>query len=80
MDIFKKDKGDWIDKHFKQVEADKMKACKHERRKDLTNGLGVERNFYCPDCKTHWYKGKIWPEKEWNAYVNDFSDTDIDSK
>lgn len=44
--------------------------CKHENRIDLTHGLGEGRNFYCPDCKTHWYKGKMWSEKEWNDYVD----------
>ena len=43
--------------------------CKHINKKDLTQGLGETRNHYCPDCKMHWYNGRTWTMKEWDAYV-----------
>ena len=47
-----------------------MKRCNHASRKDLTQSLGVVRHFYCPICKSHWYKGKYWTAEEWFLYVN----------
>ncbi len=43
--------------------------CNHEKLADLTQGLGELRNYYCPTCKTHWYKGKIWTKEEWEAHL-----------
>lgn len=54
-----------------EYSSETKKDCKHPRRKDLTQGLGKERNLYCPDCKSHWYKGRFWTAAEWDAYVND---------
>lgn len=51
--------------------SETRKDCKHSRKKDLTQGLGEERNFYCPTCGAHWYRGKFWTPKEWELYVND---------
>ena len=48
--------------------------CKHENKKDLTQGLGEIRNHYCPDCKMHWYRGRSWTKEEWDEYVEDFSE------
>ena len=45
--------------------------CKHERKTDLTNGLGEVRNIYCPDCGWHLYKGKEYTKAEWNKWIND---------
>jgi hypothetical protein len=41
--------------------------CNHEKLSDLTQGLGDLRNYYCPTCKTHWYKGKVWTKEEWKT-------------
>jgi hypothetical protein len=69
MDNLKKDKN-WFDEPY-ETKAEKRAKCKHEKKTDLTHGKGELRNFYCPDCKTHWYKGKIWSEEQWDDYVND---------
>lgn len=39
--------------------------CKHENKKDLSQGLGEERHYYCSDCGSHWYRGKYWTRAEW---------------
>ena len=48
----------------------KPENCDHKSKKDLTHGKGRDRNIYCPDCKTHWWKGKEWSPKEWDEYIN----------
>ena len=45
--------------------------CSHSKKKDLTQGLGEVRHFFCPECKTHWYKDKVWTKEEWNNYINE---------
>jgi len=47
-------------------------VCNHKELKDLTQGLGDVRNYYCPDCEAHWYKGRVWTKEEWEIFVNDF--------
>ena len=51
--------------------SEQKKDCVHRHKKDLTQGLGEERHFYCPNCKSHWYKGRLWSRAEWELYVND---------
>lgn len=51
--------------------SESKKDCSHSAKKDLTQGLGDERNIYCPTCKSHWYKGRFWTAEEWNFYIND---------
>jgi hypothetical protein len=49
----------------------KQLDCKHERKTDLTNGLGDRSvNIYCPDCGWHYYNDREWTAKEWFDYVN----------
>lgn len=48
----------------------KKEKCDHPGKKDLTQGLGAERHYYCPNCGTHWYNNRIWTKKEWDEYVN----------
>ena len=48
--------------------------CTHEKRSDLTQGRGEVRNYYCPTCRMHIYKGRTWSAKEWSEYVEDFSE------
>jgi len=43
--------------------------CDHAEKRDLTQGLGDERQFYCSKCGTHWYKGREWSRKEWEAWI-----------
>lgn len=52
----------------------KRAACEHPEKKDLTQGLGEIRNYFCPHCKMHWYRGRAWTEAEWDEYVEDFSE------
>lgn len=51
--------------------------CNHKSLTDLTNGKGETRNFYCPQCDFHIWKGKEWTKEEWNKYVNDLSPESI---
>jgi ADP-heptose:LPS heptosyltransferase len=73
MKAIVKSKKKWYDEPY-ETNAEKQAKCKHEGKTDLTHGKGEVRNFYCPTCKTHWYKGKIWSEKEWGEYVNDIEE------
>jgi hypothetical protein len=43
--------------------------CNHAEKRDLTQGLGVERHYYCSKCGAHWYKGREWSRKEWEAWI-----------
>jgi len=45
--------------------------CKHETRKDLTQGKGEIRNIYCPTCDWHLYKGIEYTKEEWYKWIND---------
>lgn len=44
--------------------------CKHDQLKDLTQGLGESRHWFCPECKGHRYRGVWWTAKEWEMWVN----------
>ena len=48
-----------------------MTPCQCGSRKltDITGGLGAERNYYCPDCRRHYYLGRWWTKAEWAGYV-----------
>lgn len=50
------------------------KSCKHEHKKDFTCwSFGNEKHiehFYCSDCKSHWFKGKYYNQKQWEEYIN----------
>lgn len=46
-------------------------SCAHNKTKDLTQGLGDIRNYYCITCGLHHYKGREWTVKEWEEYVED---------
>lgn len=50
------------------------KPCTHPDKKDLTQGIGKERNHFCPTCDMHWYRGRTWTKAEWAEYVEDFSE------
>ena len=39
--------------------------------KDLTQGLGETRHYYCERCKAHDYRGKIWSRQKWEAWIDD---------
>jgi len=43
--------------------------CGSHKIKDLTNGLGEGRNYYCPDCKAHYYNGRWWTRAQWEQYI-----------
>lgn len=46
----------------------------HEAVKDLTQGLGLVRNWYCPVCGAHSYNGLHYTKKQWLVYVNSIVD------
>lgn len=47
----------------------KCKLCKTGQMEDLTRGQGEERNFYCPKCKGHFWKGRWYTRKVWDAWL-----------
>jgi hypothetical protein len=54
-----------------------LTECKHEHTSDFSSGPfwgeGDRRiiHKYCNYCGMHWYDGKVYNRKEWDAYVND---------
>ena len=44
-------------------------CCDTPQVKDLTQGLGPDRHYYCAHCKSHLWKGEIYTKKEWEWYV-----------
>ena len=42
-----------------------MLNCHPEKIKDLSQGLGLYRHYYCIECKAHYYKGTKYTKKEW---------------
>ncbi len=49
--------------------------CKHESKSDFSffpSWLAEKKepHFFCGDCKSRWYKGIQWTEKEWFNFVN----------
>ena len=49
-----------------------MNCCQNPKITDLSQGLGDERNYYCKSCKSHFYKGKVYTEKEWDDWIEDW--------
>ena len=52
------------------LENSKMNCCENKQIKDLSQGLGNERHWYCSRCQAHIWKGKFYTAKEWDAWVN----------
>lgn len=46
------------------------KFCKAEMT-DLTKGKGEHPNWYCHDCKGHYWKGVWYTQKEWDAWLEE---------
>ena len=46
-------------------------CCKNANMKDITQGQGDERHYYCSKCKSHFYKGKMYDKEEWETYINE---------
>ena len=44
-------------------------TCLHGSVVDLTKGKGEHRNWWCPVCLTHWFKGKEYNPDEWDAWL-----------
>lgn len=51
-----------------------MNCCPSPKIKDLTNGLGDMRNYYCMTCKAHEYSGRFYTRKQWDDWVNSSGD------
>jgi hypothetical protein len=49
----------------------KYSTCLHEHAEDLTKGKAKNPNIFCPDCHTHWYKGKEYNPHEWDEYIGE---------
>lgn len=48
-----------------------MQCCKSPQIKDLSQGLGDERHYYCSACKSHLWRGAQYDRREWEDYVNE---------
>lgn len=55
-----------------------MNCCQTPRIKDLTNGLGDVRNYYCMSCNAHEYDGLLYSRKQWDDWVNSGSQKQIE--
>ena len=44
-------------------------CCDTPQVKDLTQGLGPDRHYYCAHCKSHLWKGEIYTKKEWEWFI-----------
>lgn len=47
-----------------------MNCCNKQNVKDLSQGIGDHRNWYCMTCGSHNYIGKQYSKSEWEGYVN----------
>lgn len=52
----------------------KHATCNHEVISDFSHyksfdNFKKEPFFYCVECCTRWYKGKVWNPEEWDNYV-----------
>jgi len=48
-----------------------MNCCKNKKIKDLTQGLGEERHFFCVTCRAHYWRGVFYDRKQWEAYIGE---------
>lgn len=46
-------------------------TCLHEMAFDLTHGKGDDRNWWCPNCETHWFKGIERNPDEWDKWLEE---------
>jgi hypothetical protein len=49
----------------------KFPTCMHMLSVDLTKGKGEHRNWFCPDCRTHWFKGKEYNPDQWDKWLEE---------
>ncbi len=45
-------------------------CCGSPAVKDLSQGLGENRHFYCCNCKSHKWKGSFYTRQEWEEWIN----------
>ena len=45
-------------------------CCRAPQVKDLSQGLGELRHFYCAGCKAHTYRGVFYTRRQWDEWVN----------
>lgn len=45
-------------------------CCASPKVKDLSQGIGDGRHFYCSNCKAHLWRGRQYTAKEWDAWIN----------
>ncbi len=49
----------------------KISTCSHELAIDLTHGKGEHHNWWCPNCKTHWFKDKEYSPDQWDKWLEE---------
>lgn len=47
------------------------KICNKNTIKDLTNGLGSTRHYYCINCYSHYYRSVWYTKKQWEKYIEE---------
>jgi len=45
------------------------KCCAKSEWRDLSQGIGENRNWYCPNCQAHFYNQKLWRREEWSRWI-----------
>lgn len=60
----------YIDPHLKKRPT--HDNCSHSSTSDFSTvgfrGESIKHRF-CHDCRSHWFRGKFYTEKQWEAYV-----------
>lgn len=51
-------------------------CCEKPNVKDLSQGIGERRHYYCMKCFSHHYNGKQWTAKQWDEWINGTDTTD----
>lgn len=49
-------------------------CCSRSSWRDLSQGIGERRNWYCPNCKAHFYDGRLWSTDEWSRWIESAAD------
>ena len=58
---------------YKILKKKNPEDCDHEDKKDFSffDHMAIKQpHFYCPDCRSHWFKNKEWTAEEWEDYIN----------
>jgi len=54
-----------------------INCCRQSEWKDLTQGQGDERHYYCGNCKRHVWRGQLYTANQWEKYINEADNIDM---